>query len=154
MPSEQLWKAATGSTIIAADGALKNLANNGIAVSSEVTNGTSLKTHANFELYIHDYAAAPTANSAFELHIVYQLDGTNYADGEDGDVADPNLSGNTLHGCFIVPVAVDEDMRMQLLDVPVLPFDFKVCIVNKSGQAIPNTDNSTLKIWLFSKEAQ
>ena len=154
MANAILWDAnPSAETLIAADGSLKNLANAGTAVSAECTNGTDLKTRAAFELYIHDFAAAPTAGGYFELHIIYQLDGTNYADGEDGDLASPHLSQATLVDVFPI-YAGDEDQRIQLTGVVLEPFDFKCAIVNKSGQAIPNTDNSTLKIFRYSDEVQ
>jgi hypothetical protein len=154
MANALLWDAhPSADTLIATDGALKNLAAAGVAVSAEVTNGTDLKTLADFELYIHDLAAAPAAGGYFELHIVYQYDGTNFADGEDGDVAAPHLSANTLHGIFPI-YAGDEDQRVPLNRIEIGPHDFKVCVVNKTSQAIPNTDGSTLKCFRYSLEAQ
>ena len=154
MPSAILWDAnPAAETLIAADGALKNLANAAIAVSAECANGTGLFTRATFELYAHNFAAAPTAGGYFELHICYQLDGTNYADGEDGDLAEPNLSAATLVGVFPI-LASNEDQRVQLCGVPLEPFDFKACVVNKTGQAIPNTDGSFLKVYRYSDESQ
>ena len=155
MANKILWDALPTPAIImaAAGGPLKNLADDGIAVSSEVTNGTALNTMGSFELYVHDFAAAPDAGAYFELHIVYQLDGTNFADGEDGDLADPNLSAATLAGVFPI-LNSDEDQRVQLTGVPMEPFDFKACVVNKTGQAIPNTDNSTLTFFPYSAEVQ
>ena len=155
MANKILWDAKpTGTVIMAASGGpLRALANDGIAVSDEVNNGTDLNDMAAFELYVHDFAAAPDSGGYFECHIVYQLDGTNYADGEDGDVGDPNLGMATLVGTFPV-VAVDEDPRIQLIDIPIPPFDFKACVVNKSGDAIPDTDNSKLTIWTYSHEVQ
>lgn len=153
MASAVLWDARpTAQTIIATTGALKNLANAAIAVSDEVENGTALKTHADFMLYVHDFAAAPTAGGYFECHIVYQMDAV-YGDGEDGDLADPNLSAATFVGVFPV-VAVDEDMYIQLVGVPIAPHDYKVCIKNSTGQAIPNTDGSFLKVYQYSYESQ
>lgn len=149
-----LWDAKpSAETLIATDGALKNLADDAIAVSAEVTNGTALKTRATFELYVHDFAAAPDAGGYFELHVCYQLDETNYADGEDGDLEDPNLSAATLVGIFPI-LNSDEDQRVQLTGIVIEPFDFKCCVVNRSGQAIPNTDGSFLKIYRYSDEVQ
>ena len=154
MANTILWDAhPSAEVLIDTTGTLKNLANDGIAVSAECENGTTLKRFADFELYVHDFAAAPSAGAHFELHIVYQLDGTNYADGEDGDVADPNLGPNTWHGSFSI-IASDEDQRVQLMAVPLGPHDFKCCVVNKTGQAIPNTDGSTLKIFRYTDEVQ
>lgn len=154
MANAILWNEhPSAETLIAADGALKNLANAAIAVSAECANGTDLKRLADFELYVHDFAAAPTAGGYFELHLCYQLDGTNYADGEDGDMADPNLSAATLVGVFPI-LNSDEDQRVQLIGVPLAPHDFKAAVVNKCGQAIPNTDGSFLKVYRYSEEVQ
>lgn len=155
MASTILWDANPSAEVImaAAGGPLRNLANGAIAVSSEVTNGTDLKRWADFELYVHDFAAAPTAGGYFELHICYQLDGTNYADGEDGDLADPNLSAATLVGIFPI-LNSDEDQRVQCCGVPLRPFDFKVCVKNSCGQAIPDTDNSKLTLFRYTEESQ
>ena len=155
MANKIQWDGKPTGTVImaAAGGPLRNLANDGIAVSSEVTNGTDLNMRASFQLYVHDFAAAPDAGAYFECHIVYQLDGTLYADGEDGDLADPNLSNATLVGTFAI-LNRDEDQLVQLVGVPIEPFDFKVCVVNKTGEAIPDTDNSTLTIWTYTPEVQ
>lgn len=154
MPKTILWNARpTGESLIAAAGTLKNLANNGIAISGECANGTGLFTHADFLLYAHDFAAAPSAGAYFELHIVYEMDAI-LADGEDGDLAGtPNLTAATLAGVFPIK-ASDEDQYVQLCGVPIGPHDFKVCIVNKTGQAIANTDGSTLAIYRYCAEVQ
>ena len=60
MANAILWDAhPSAETLIAADGALKNLANAAIAASAECANGTGLFTEADFELYLHDFAVAP-----------------------------------------------------------------------------------------------
>lgn len=155
MPSKIQWDARPSAVeVIAAAGVLKNLANAGIAISpTDVANGTNLNTHADFLLYLHDFAAAPTAGGYFELHLVYEFTAT-YGDGEDGDLAGtPNLTANTLHGIFPVKAA-DEDQYIQLVGVPIGPHDFRVVLVNKCGQAIPNTDGSTLNIFTYCFESQ
>lgn len=153
MANKLLWDARpTAATIIATTGAIKNLANNGIAVSDEVENGTALNTHCDLMLYLHDFAAAPTAGGYFACHIVYQMDAV-YGDGEDGDLADPNLSAATQVGVFPV-FAGDEDQYIQLVNIPIGPHDFKVVLENKCGQAIANTDGSFLKIYPYCYEAQ
>lgn len=154
MANAILWDAnPSAETLIAANGSLKNLTNGGVAVSAECTNGTALKDRATFELYVHDFASAPSAGGYFELHIIYQLDGTNYADGEDGDLASPHLSAATFFGAFPV-YAGDEDQRIQLTGVPLEPFDFKACIVNKSGADVANSDGSFLKVYRYCSEVQ
>jgi len=154
MASALLWDARpTAATIIATTGALKNLANDANAISDEVTNGTALKTHMDLMLYLHDFAAAPTAGGYFACHVVYEMDAV-LGDGEDGDLAGtPNLTGNTQVGVFPVKAA-DEDQTIQLVGIPIAPHDFKVVLVNKCGQAIPNTDGSYLKAYCYSYESQ
>lgn len=155
MANKLLWDARPSAVeLIAAAGVLKNLANNGIAISpTDVANGTALNTHADFLLYLHDFAAAPTAGGYFECHIVYEF-GTTYGDGEDGDLAGtPNPNANTFVGAFGVK-ASDEDQYIQLVGIPIGPHDFRVCLVNKCGQAIPDTAGSTLNIFTYCGEVQ
>lgn len=154
MVAPLLWDARpTAATLIAVDGVLKNLANDGNAISAEVANGTALKTHMDLLLYVHDFAAAPSAGGYFAIHIVYEFD-TTMGDGEDGDLAGtPNLTGNTFVGQFPLK-ASDEDQTIQKVGIPIGPHDFKVVLVNKSGQAIPNTDGSYLKAYTYSYEGQ
>ena len=63
MANTILWNARpTAEALIAADGVLKNLAAAGVATcAADVANGTDLYTHADFLLYVHDFAAAPAA---------------------------------------------------------------------------------------------
>lgn len=154
MANEQLWNARpSAETLIATDGSLKNLADGAIAVTAADDNGTDLDTRADFELYLHDFAAAPDAGAVFQLHICYEMDASNYCDGEDGDMADPNLSANTLMGIFNV-LDSDEDQRIQLLGVPLSPHDFTAALVNLCGTAIPNTNGSFLKMYKYNYEVQ
>lgn len=160
MASTLLWNARPAAEVlIAADGVLKNLAAAGVAkCAADVANGTDLYTHADFLLYVHDFAAAPAAGGYFALYIIYEF-GTSsekYGDGEDGDVANvtaASLSGNQLVGVFPVN-ASDEDQYIQLCGVPIGPHDFRVVIVNNTSQAISNTDGSTLAIYRYCYEAQ
>lgn len=149
----------SAETLIASDGTLKNLANLGTAVGAECNNATGMKLEADFELYIHDYAAAPSSGGYFELHLVYALDGTHYGDGEDGDLASPNTNHNTFAGVFPVQdvlgtATADEDQYLHLYGVKLRPYKFKPVIINRCGQAIPNTDGSTLKVFRTSLEMQ
>lgn len=157
MPSNLLWNARpSAEALIAADGVLKNLAAAGVATcAADVANGTDLLTHADFLLYVHDFAAAPAAGGYFSLYIIYEF-GAVYGDGEDGDVAAvvaANLSGNQLVGVFPVKAA-DEDQYIQLTGIPIGPHDFRVVIVNNTSQAIANSDGSTLSIFRYCYESQ
>ena len=157
MVSTLLWNARpTAEEVFAATGTLKNLAAAGVAVAAaDVGNGTDLLTHADFLLYVHDFAAAPAAGGYFSLYIIYEFT-TTYGDGEDGDVANvlaTHLSAAQFAGIFPVK-ASDEDQYIQLCGVPIGPHDFRVVVVNNTSQAIPNTDGSTLNIFRYCYEAQ
>jgi len=155
MANKLLWDARPSAVeLIAADGVLKNLANAATAISpTDVANGTALNTHADLLLYLHDFADAPSAGGYFECHIVYEF-GTTYGDGEDGDLAGtPNLTGATFVGAFPVK-ASKEDQYIQLVGVPIGPHDFRVVLVNKCGQAIANSNGSTLNIFTYCMESQ
>jgi len=155
MANAILWDAnPTAEVIMAvASGPLRNLHDATVAVSSECENGTDRKQEATFELNIHDFAAAPDAGGYFELHICYQLDGTYYADGEMGDMDDPNLGADTLVGVFPIRNS-DEPQRRQLVGLRIEPFDFKCAVINRCGQAIQDGDGSFLKIYRYSSEVQ
>ena len=159
MASALLWNARpSAETVMAADAVapagLRDADNAEILIAAaDVANGTDLKTHADFLLYLHDFDAAPTAGGYFELHIIYEFS-TTYGDGEDGDVGGtPRLTGNTLAGIFPV-YAGDEDQTIQLTGVPIGPHDFRVVLKNVCGQAIADSDGSYLKIFTYSYEAQ
>lgn len=157
MASTLLWNARpTAEEVIGATGTLKNLAAAGVAVAAaDVGNGTDLLTHADFLLYVHDFAAAPAAGGYFSLYLIYEFT-TTYGDGEDGDVANvlaTHLSAAQFAGIFPVK-ASDEDQYIQLCGVPIGPHDFRVVIVNNTSQAIPNTDGSTLNIYRYCYESQ
>lgn len=154
MANKVLWDDRPSAvTLIDTDGALKNLANDGNAIAAEYANGTNLLTHADFLLYLHDFAAAPSSGGYFALHIVYEL-GTVYGDGEDGDLAGtPNLTSNTFVDAFNVK-ASDEDQAIQLMGIALKPHDFKVVLVNKCGQAVANSNGSYLKMFPYCQEVQ
>ena len=123
-------------------------------VSSEVTNGTDLDTHADFMLYVDDWSDIPDAGAYVECHICYELD-AKYGDGEAGDMGDPNLSGNTMVGVFPI-TAANEAQYVQLLGVQLMPHDFKVVMVNETGETIDPTSasDSWLKIYTYCNEIQ
>lgn len=157
MASTLLWNARpSAEALIGATGVLKNLAAAGVAVcAADVANGTDLLTHADFLLYVHDFAAAPAAGGYFSLYIIYEFN-TTYGDLEDGDVANvtaAHLNASQFAGIFPVN-ASDEDQYIQLCGVPIGPHDFRVVIVNNTSQAIPNTDGSTLNIYRYCYESQ
>lgn len=132
---------------------LNALANAATAVDgADYDNATNQFMYADFQLYVSDFAAAPTAGGYAELHILYKYDGTHYADNEEGDAATPVPAGNTLVGIFPIQ-ATDGPQYIALTGVPLSPFAFKVALTNKCGQAFGATTN-TLTLCAYNPEVQ
>ena len=153
MANKVLWQTESAATLMAAE--LNNLADGAFAVDgADYDNATNQYRWADFELFLDDFDAAPDANGVFELYLFYKLDGTNYADGYDGDAdADSEPGSNTLHGLFVVS-ANDADQRLQVLGVPLSPYAFRACIVNECGTDLTAVDTHTLKIYPHNEEVQ
>lgn len=132
---------------------LNSLANTAQAVDgADYDNGTNKFMMADFQLYVGDFAAAPTAGGYAELHIYYKYDGTHYADNEEGDAATPVASAASLVGIFPI-AATDGPQYIGLQGVPLSPFAFRAAIVNKCGQAFGASGN-TLSIAPYNPEVQ
>jgi len=152
MANKLLWLPESGATIMSTE--LNALANAASAVDgADYDNATNKYMFASYLLYLIDFAAAPTAGGYFEMHHMYKVDGTNYGDNEDGDVANVQPNASTLVGIFPVRAA-DEDQYIQLMYVPLLPFAFRHVITNKCGQALTAVDTNLLKIYPHSPELQ
>ena len=148
MVSKLLWTNETGITLLSTE--LNNLANDALAVDgSDYDNFSKRYTEASFLLYAIDFDAAPSAGAYFELHIIYKVDGTNYGDNEDGDVANPSGNANTLVGIFPIRAA-DEDQYIQLMGIPLKPFAFRVALKNKTGTGLTAVDTNLLKMFPYN----
>jgi len=153
MANKVLNQPESSATLLSTE--LNNLANGSFAVDgADYDNATNMYRWADFELFLDDFDAAPDANGTFELHFFYKLDGTNYADGYDGDAdSDSKPGSNTLQGLFVV-TANDADQRIQLLKVPLQPYAFRACIKNNCGQDLTAVDTHHLKIFPYNEEIQ
>lgn len=118
---------------------------------SDYANATNKYPSASF-LFFGTFDAACDADAVIELHLFYKLDGTKYGDGEDGDVGDPQKSGNSLHGIF--NVGAQADVYQQILNVPLLPFDFITGLYLDTGQDLTAVDTHWLKICPHEFEIQ
>ncbi len=151
MANKQLWVPESASARMTTE--LNAMADNGIVVDvGDYANQTNRFRFADFLLKANDFAAAPDAGALFELHIFYKLDTSNYGDGEDGDVAAPTPTGNSLHGIFLIEDAAGVQFQ-QVLGVPLSPFAFRTCLVNKCGQALAATGH-TLNMYSYNEELQ
>lgn len=127
---------------------LNGLANGAAALSAAIENGTELDLYADWELTV-TFGSAPSANGKIDLYMARTLDEVNYEDGGAG----PILPQNGHLGSFLVR-AVTTAQRLVVPHPPHLflpPKDFKVLIVNDSGQAFPAS--GTVLRALFYREA-
>lgn len=151
MANKVLWEVESVATIMTA-AELNNKADATLHLDgADYVNGTNKYPFAAF-LFFGTFDAACNANAIIELHIFYKLDGTKYGDGEDGDVGAPQKSGNSLHGVFII--GAQADIYQQLLDVSILPFDFRVGLYLNTGQDLTPVDTHWLKICPYEREIQ
>ena len=150
MASKILWAAETEASLLTTE--LNNAADAATIVdASDYANATNKFQFADF-LFFGTFDAACDAGAVIELHVFYKLDGTHYGDGEDGDVAAPVASGNSLHGIFII--GAQADAYQQILGVPLAPKDFKVAVKLSTGQALTAVDSHWLKMYPHNHESQ
>ena len=118
---------------------LKNLANDGGKLGGEIDNATTARDmYADWDLLCR-FQAAPSAGGYVALYFVQTVDGTNYADGADATVP----AATALVGTFPVR-AVTTAQRVSLRHVLLPATKFKPLVINKSGQAMTNTDDENV----------
>jgi hypothetical protein len=83
-----------------------------------------------------------------EIYILYSVDDTNFDMG--GDSTDPRPE--SLLTVFSLDAATTARYRT-VTGLPIAPFDFKLLVMNETGQAFASSAN-TLKYRLHSAEAQ
>lgn len=128
------WRVGTRSgnplTLFSTD--LNSLANNGAVLSAAVSNDAAdeLDLYVDLELAI-TFGTSPTENSLIEVYVVRQIDGTNY---------ETNSSEGRPKNGFVGGFVLDNVTTAQRLILPGVllpPNDFKLLVINKSGQAFP-----------------
>ena len=152
MANKILWAAETVATLLLTE--LNNLADDTMVVDgADYDNATNLFQFGSF-LFFGTFDAACVVGAIVELHIFYKIDGTNYGDGEDGDVAGPPVgTGNSLHGIFQIGADAGP-IYQQVLDVPLLPFAFRAGIKLATGQDLTAVDTHFLKLAPYNNEIQ
>ncbi len=153
MPNKILLQPETLAVLMTTE--LNNLATAAFAVDgADYDNATNQFPYADFQLYLIDFDAAPTAGGYFELHLFYKYDATNYADNNDGNAdADSVPAGNTLVGIFPVTVT-DGPQFIGVRGVQLSPYAFKACLYNKCGQGLTAVDTNSLTILPYTPEIQ
>ena len=146
------WEVESGATLLLAE--LNNLADATVVVdSADYDNATNKYRFADF-LFFGTFDAACDAGARVELHIFYKLDGTNYGDGEDGDVAGPPVaSGNSLVGIFHIGTEAGP-MYQQQIGVMLRPFAFRAGIKMATGQDLTAVDTHFVKMYPYNEELQ
>jgi hypothetical protein len=125
---------------------LNSLANNAAAISSAIDNDTDLDVYADFELVV-TYGSNPTDQSLVELYVVRTVDGTNY---EDASTTGPVVPRTGYVGGFSLR-AVTTAQRIVIPEVRLPPRDFKVFVINKSGQTTAASGN-TVKLKTYRQQ--
>jgi len=152
MPSKLLWIPESEVSLLTTE--LNDMADGAIVVDdADYDNLTNKFRWADFLLYCTDFDAAPDAGAFFELHLFYKLDGTNYADGEMGDLDTPTPTSNSLHGVFQIE-AVDGKQYQQVLGVPLSPRAFRAALVNVTGTDLTDVATHYLKMYPYNEEGQ
>jgi hypothetical protein len=152
MANKILWAAESAVTLLGTE--LNNAADTTLIVDgADYNNGTNKYRWADFLLFLDDFDAAPDSGAYVELHIFYKLDGEHYADGEEGDAATPDATGNSLHGVFLIQ-AKDADQYQQVLGVPLRPFAFRAAVELHLGQDLAAVDTHFLKMYPYNEELQ
>lgn len=150
MVNKTLWVAESEAALLSTE--LNNAVDGTTIVdASDYDNATNKFQLADF-MFFGTFDAACDADATVELHIFYKLDGTNYGDGEDGDVASPQAGGNSLHGIF--PIGAQADAYQQILAVPLSPKAFKAAVKLSTGQDLTPVDSHFLKMYPFNPELQ
>jgi hypothetical protein len=103
---------------------------------------------ADLELAV-TFGVAPTANSIVECYLVRQIDSTNYEDYTRG--ASAVGPSNGFAGAFMLR-AVTSAQRVILPMVALPPTDFRILLINRSGQTMAASGN-TLKMRRYSEQA-
>jgi hypothetical protein len=140
------WKPSARSgnptTIMSTD--LNSLANAAGVESAEVDNDADLDIFVDLQLEV-TFGSAPTENAPVEVYLEGKVDGTNYPTS--------SAEGRPRNG-FVGSFICDNVTTLQRLHLPKVqlpPFDFKIFLLNKSGQAFPSS-GTTLKGFFYKMQ--
>lgn len=151
MANELLWLPKTVVTLMTTSDLNNQPDATMLPATADYPNQTNKYRFGSF-LFFGTFDTDCDAGALAELHLFYKLDGTNYGDGEDGDVAAPVGTGNSLHGLF--QIGVTTVIYQQVLGVPLLPYAFRVGLKLATGQDLTAVDTHFLKIAPSNEEIQ
>jgi hypothetical protein len=114
------------------------------AVSAEISNETDLYQYISLELVIAAQGSARVAGGFVSVYIVYAIDGSTY-----GDTA--NKAFAEVLAVFTLDAATTA-RRLIKTNLPIPPLDFKLYVLNDTGQALAASGN-TLKYRRHNEQA-
>ena len=104
------------------------------AAGAEIANGTDLKRFLALELVLAAQGSARTAGGFVAVYINYSADGTNYDDTS-------NKAFSEILTVFQLDAATTA-RRLTRVDIPIPPVDFKLLVMNDTGQAFAASGNT------------
>ena len=151
MANELLWLPKTVESVITTT-EMDNVVDESLILGpTDYANLVNKYRFADFLLF-GTFGTPADAGAFAELHLFYKVDGTNYGDGEDGDLGGPVASSNSLHGIF--QVGAKTIIYQQVLMVPLGPRDFRVGIKFFAGQDLIDAGSHFVKIAPFNEQLQ
>lgn len=138
-----------GSATTALDTGLNSLANGSAVLSAAIDNDADLAYYADIEVYVAGFGSSINKGTKYaDVYLLPTADGTNYPD-TDSSVPQPRyLVGSVTKGTANGTGAV----RDVISGIPLPPRDFKLAIVNTSGQTW-NSSGNTLKVRPFRAQS-
>ena len=151
MPTESKWEVASSiATVSWAAGDINSLSDGANALSDPIDQGADGENvlFVSLELYLAAQASSRASDARCEIFILYSVDGTAYDMGDN--MFDPRPE--SLIAVMSFPATTTARYRTAV-NLPLGPFDFKLLIMNETGQALAGANN-TLKYRLHSAESQ
>ena len=111
-------------------------------VGAEIANATALNRFLALELVVAEQAAARTAGGFLGVYINFAADGTTYDNTSNKAFAE-------LVAYYPVNAATGA-LRLTKRDIPIPPIDFKLLVLNDTGQALAASGN-TLKYITYNE---
>jgi len=151
MANKILWEKESEVSLLTTE--LQNVADGSTTPDgADYDNATNQFRWADF-LFYGTFDAACDADAIVGLYLFYKLDGTNYADGEDGDVAAPVATANSRHGIFIIGADAGP-IYQQVLGVRLSPRAFRAALKLATGQDLTDVATHFLKMYPYNEELQ
>lgn len=149
MPTESKWEApASIQTYLTTE--LNSLADGANKLGAKIDNVADGQNEMflNLELSIAAQASSRSSDARVEVFVLYSVDDTNFDMGDDSTDPRPDALATVL----LLDAATTARYRVAV-NLPIAPLDFKLLIINETGQAFAASGN-TLKYRLHSVETQ